>query len=126
MSVKSSFSFFLSILFLSTMLCAQDEDAYMVKNIHNEALSNGKAYDWLHGLCKKHGGRIAGSKAYLGAANYTKGELGKIAGVNAYLQPCEANYWQRGKLDEVSEMYKNGKKKKLNTLALGKSVATPK
>ena len=126
MSVKSSFSFFLSILFLSTMLCAQDEDAYMVKNIHNEALSNGKAYDWLHSLCKKHGGRIAGSKAYLGAANYTKGELGKIAGVNAYLQPCEANYWQRGKFDEVSVLFKNGKKKKLNTLALGNSVATPK
>lgn len=126
MSVKSSFSFFLSILFLSTMLCAQDEDAYMVKNIHNEALSNGKAYDWLHSLCKKHGGRIAGSKAYLGAANYTKGELEKIAGVNAYLQPCEANYWQRGKFDEVSVLFKNGKKKKLNTLALGNSVATPK
>ena len=126
MSVKSSFSFFLSMLFLSTMLCAQDEDAYMVKNIHNEALSNGKAYDWLHSLCKKQGGRIAGSKAYLGAANYTNGELGKIAGVNAYLQPCEANYWQRGKLDEVSVLFKNGKKKKLNTLALGNSVATPK
>jgi hypothetical protein len=36
----------------------------------------------LHRLCKKHGGRIAGSKAYLGAANYTKGELGKISSVS--------------------------------------------
>ena len=117
MPLKYLICFFLSILVFSNILRAQDDDAYMVKNIHNEALSNGKAYDWLHGLCKKHSGRIAGSKAYLGAANYTKGELEKIAGV-AYLQPCEANYWQRGKLDEVSVLFKNGKKRKLNTLTL--------
>lgn len=126
MPLKYLISFFLSILIFSNILRAQDDDAYMVKNIHNEALSNGKAYDWLHGLCKKHGGRIAGSKAYLGAANFTKGELEKIAGVNAYLQECEANYWQRGKHDEVSVLFKNGKKRKLNTLTLGNSVATPK
>lgn len=126
MPLKYLISFFLSILIFSNILRAQDDDAYMVKNIHNEALSNGKAYDWLHGLCKKHGGRIAGSKAYLGAANYTKGELEKIARVNAYLQECEANYWQRGKHDEVSVLFKNGKKRKLNTLTLGNSVATPK
>ncbi len=126
MPLKYLISFFLSILIFSNILRAQDDDAYMVKNLHNEALSNGKAYDWLHGLCKKHGGRIAGSKAYLGAANFTKGELEKIAGVNAYLQECEANYWQRGKHDEVSVLFKNGKKRKLNTLTLGNSVATPK
>ena len=44
-------------------ICAQDEDAHIIKKIHNEALSNGHAYPWLHTLCTKHAGRIAGSDA---------------------------------------------------------------
>ncbi len=104
---------------------AQDEDALMIKKIHDQALGNGQAYPWLENLCLKHPGRIAGSDAYIGAVNFTKNKLADIPGVSSYLQDCTANYWNRG-TKEVAWMTTDGKNKiTLNVLSLGNSVATP-
>ena len=103
----------------------QDDDVYMIKKIHDEALGKGKAYPWLTDLCTKHGERIAGSPAYLGAANYTKDILAGIKGVQSYHQPCEASYWKRGAKEQVKIIGKNGKNIRLSALSLGNSVATP-
>lgn len=105
---------------------AQDEDALMIKKIHDQALGNGRAYPWLEDLCLKHPGRIAGSDAYIGAANFTKNKLADIPGISSYLQECTANYWDRG-TKEIAWMTTDGKNNiPLNVLSLGNSVATPK
>jgi carboxypeptidase Q len=116
---------FLLIIGFATNIPAQDEDAIFIKKIHNEALSNGKAYQWLTTLCNKHGGRIAGSDAYLGATKYTAAVLKSISGVSSRMQECEAMYWQRGNKEQVYIIGADGKRKKLNALALGNSVGTP-
>lgn len=104
---------------------AQDEDALMIARIHDEALVNGKSYEWLSTLCTSHGGRIAGSPAYLGAAHFTQSSLGSIPGVTAYLQPCQANYWVRGDKEKVEVVKSKAGKFRLNALSLGNSAATP-
>ncbi len=104
---------------------AQDEDALMIARIHDEALVNGKSYEWLSTLCTRHGGRIAGSPAYLGAAHFTQSSLGSIPGVTAYLQPCQANYWVRGDKEKVEVVKSKAGKFRLNALSLGNSAATP-
>lgn len=106
-------------------ICAQDEDAHIIKKIHNEALSNGHAYPWLHTLCTKHAGRIAGSDAYLGAAKYAQRTLKSLSGVETRQQDCEASYWKRGNKEQVYIVGADGKRKKLDALALGNSIGTP-
>lgn len=109
----------------SAELYGQDEDIHMIRKIHDEALSNGKAYEWLFQLCTKHGGRIAGSEAYLGATKYTSSTLKNINGVQTSLQDCEASYWKRGNKEQVHIIQDDGKRKKLDALALGNSIGTP-
>ncbi len=111
-------------LMASSAVQAQDEDALMIRRIHEEALVKGKAYEWLTTLCTKHGGRIAGSEAYVGAANYCSQVLSSMEGVQTILQPCEANYWQRGPKEEVYITDQRGKSVRLRALSLGNSVGT--
>jgi len=115
---------FFSLVFIFHTFC-QDEDVHMIRKIHDQALSQGKAYPWLEGLCLDHGGRIAGSPSYMGAAEYTKDMLSTIPGVHSYHQACEASYWQRGDKEVVEMLTSDGQKIKLNALSLGNSVATP-
>jgi len=103
---------------------AQDEDALMIRKIHEEALANGKAYSWLTTLCTQHGGRIAGSDAYLGAANFGRQILGSLPGVQAALQDCDASYWKRGPKEEVFIVKADGSRMRLRALSLGNSVGT--
>jgi hypothetical protein len=110
--------FTLTFSFL-THLEGQDDDVYMIKKIHDEALGKGKAYPWLTDLCTKHGERIAGSPAYLGAANYTKDILAGIKGVQSYHQPCEASYWKRGAKEQVKIIGEKRKKYQIERLVIG-------
>jgi carboxypeptidase Q len=112
-------------LMISNNINAQDQDAHTIKKIHNEVLTNGMAYQWLHTLCTKHGGRIAGSDAYLGAVNYTESQLKSLSGVKTSKQDCEASYWKRCNKEQVYIVGSDGKRKKLDALALGNSVGTP-
>lgn len=110
---------------LFSHLHAQDDDAHMIKKIHDQALGNGQSYEWLRGLCTHYGGRIAGSPAYIGATDFTQTILNKIPNVRTYLQPCEANYWKRGNKEIAYFKTSNGKKQEINVLSLGNSVSTP-
>lgn len=124
MTIRFCFILFFSMVFTVSTF-SQDEDVHMIRKIHDQALSQGKAYPWLTGLCLNHGGRIAGSPAYIGAAEYTKDMLATIPGVNSYHQACEASYWQRGDKEIVEMITSDGQKIKMNALSLGNSVATP-
>lgn len=116
---------FLVLIFWVNLMIAQDEDALMIKKIHDQALSAGQAYANLMTLCRQHGGRIAGSDAYLGAARYGNILLGSIPGVKSRLQDCTASYWNRGDKEEVYMVNARGSKLALEALSLGNSVSTP-
>ncbi len=116
---------FVVLNFWVNLLMAQDEDALMIKKIHDQALSAGQVYANLTTLCTQHGGRIAGSDAYLGAARYGNTLLGSIPGVQSRLQDCTASYWKRGEKEDVYMLDAKGSEVALAALSLGNSVSTP-
>lgn len=118
------FSLVLFNSFFPPRLDAQDEDVLFIRKIHDIALTEGKSWEWLHELCLKYPGRIAGSENDRKAAAFGVSALQTIPGVRAYLQECEANYWYRGEPEEAYMTVGNSKTR-LNVLALGNSVATP-
>lgn len=100
-----------------------EEDAFYIKQIHNEILTNGKCYDWLYHLSENIGARLSGSDNYNKAADYTHSILSQLEVDRQWRQDSEVDYWERGKGSTVTIHY-NGQKKSLNCIALGKSVGT--
>ncbi|MBK9256000.1 MAG: M20/M25/M40 family metallo-hydrolase [Saprospiraceae bacterium] len=117
----------INLLFLMStgLLKAQDEDAQFIKKIHDIALTEGKAYQWLHELCTQYPGRIAGSQNDRNAALYTQSVLKSLKLSGTMLQECVANYWKRGELEQAVMTDYNGVVTPLKILSLGNSVATP-
>ena len=66
---------FMAFLMVSTPFFSQTEDEKQIKAIYDEALTNGKAYDWLNYLSNQIGGRLSGSVQAQQAVEYTKAEL---------------------------------------------------
>jgi carboxypeptidase Q len=117
----------LFFLFIGSNSIAQnqkDEDALMLKKIHEIALSQGKSYDWLKVLCKDAGPRLAGSKAYDNAVLITSDQLKNIPNVKQYNQPVEVNTWLRGSKEVVEVIVDDQTIISLNALTLGNSVGT--
>ena len=118
----------LSVFFTFTSFAQSkiaDKDALFIKEIFDESLQNGKAYDWLYSLSTRIGGRLAGSPEAAAAVEYTRQELLNLKLDDVRLQPCKVPHWVRGEKEQVRIV--NSKKMgtvELNALALGNSVGT--
>ncbi len=117
------------LLNLGMELAAQepnwDADALFIKKIHDQALSDGRCYQWLTDLCAKAPGRLAGSPAAAAAVEYTRFVLDTLGLDSVWLQPCTVPYWVRGDKEQVRIV--NSRKMgsiDLRALALGNSVGT--
>ena len=106
----------------------EDKDALFLKDIHNYALTESSAYEWLTHLSTECAGRLAGSQAAEDAVQFTKSIMDTMQFTNVSLQPCLVKQWNRGDKEEVAITFTNhsGKSinKQLNALALGNSVGT--
>jgi len=103
----------------------QDKDAFFIRSIYDEALTKGKAFDWLNYLTQRIGGRLSGSPQAAAAVEYTRQQLKALGLDTVYLQECMAPYWVRGEKEQVRIV--NSSKVgsvDLNALALGNSVGT--
>ena len=117
---------FFAILFFCLSLSGQgDDDVLMVQKIHDEALKENVAYNWLKELTSKYPGRIGGSQAYRDAAAHMVEVISTVPGVKARLQSCQAEYWKRGNNDNVYMTDANEKLVRLDAKALGNSGSTP-
>ncbi len=105
----------------------QEEKAFTIKKIHEEALTNQMAYKWLYYLSEKIGGRLAGSPQSIAAVEFTHQILDTLNTTKVWNQPCEVNYWYRGDKEEV-RIINNSiiGTKDLKVLALGGSGASGK
>ena len=74
---------------------AQD-DAQTIRKIYDNALTNGKSYEWLDYLSNQIGGRLSGSLNAERAVAWTKEELEKIGLDKVWLQPVMVPKWVRG------------------------------
>ena len=121
--------FLLFFFLFPSLLLAQDsqkEDAFFIRQIYDEALTEGKSYDWLNYLTQRIGGRLAGSPQAAAAVEYTKQVLDTLSIVDSvWLQPCMVPHWVRGEKEQIRVV--NSLKMgtiSLNGLALGNSVGT--
>lgn len=102
-----------------------DTDALFIKKIHDQALSDGRCYEWLSDLCRVAPGRLAGSPAAAAAVDYTRFVLDTLGLSKVWLQECKVPYWVRGDKEQVRIV--NSKKMgsvDLRCLALGNSIGT--
>jgi hypothetical protein len=119
----------LPFLFFVINAKSQDhsEDSIFIKRICNNILSSDDSYNNLWYLCKKIGGRLAGSPQMVKAENWGLATFQKYSPTNAWLQECMVPHWVRGGVDTATASYKvNGKSKTLplHVLALGNSIGT--
>ncbi len=115
---------FLSLLaFAFVSANAQNEDSLFIKRISNNILASDDAYNNLWYLCKKIGGRLAGSPGMVKSEKWGLETFKKYNADNAWLQQCMVPHWVRGGKDVVT--ISSGKQTfSVNALALGNSVGT--
>lgn len=109
-----------------TLSWAQSQDdAEMVRQVYDEILLRGEAYDNLRSLCKDVGGRVSGSPEAAAAVEWGRQLMQQYGFDSVFLQPVMVPHWVRGK-QEVGRIV-NSKKlgtHEVNITALGNAVGT--
>jgi len=95
-----------------------------INDIYNEALSNGKSYEWLEYLSNDIGNRLSGSVNAERAVKWGKEELLTISD-KVWLQPVMVPKWVRGAPEYAHIESTSGKTIPVPILALGGSISTP-
>ncbi|NJB37475.1 M20/M25/M40 family metallo-hydrolase [Croceivirga sp. JEA036] len=116
------------LLFLGVigLLSAQiNKDQEQLRAIYDQALTNGKAYDWLNYLSNQIGGRLSGSVQAQHAVEYTKKQLDSLGLDRVWLQPVMVPKWVRGTAEFAYFETQPGLTTNVPICALGGSVATP-
>jgi carboxypeptidase Q len=113
---------FILIIFFNTASISQNTtNTNFIKDISNELLLRGTAYNNLRVLCKQIGNRLSGSANMYKAEAWGVQTLQQAGADTVYKQACMVPHWVRGKqLLQVAQ--KNGYA--FNVLALGNSVGT--
>jgi carboxypeptidase Q len=119
-------------LFLLAAFCltaiisfAQNEDSLMIRRIADEVLVNEKAYDNLHDLTKKIGGRLTGSPQMVKAEQWGLKTMNASGADKAWMQECMVPHWVRGGVDKAeASMNMTTGHKALDVIALGNSMGT--
>ncbi|RQO30582.1 peptidase M28 [Taibaiella sp. KBW10] len=106
---------------LMSRLYAQ-ADSVMAKNISNEIMLHGAAYDNLRVLCKTIGHRLSGSPQQDKAIAWGKALLEQSGADKVWLQPVMVPKWTRGK--ESLRIKNEGKWISIPMLSLGNSEGT--
>src|SRR4029077_12797417 len=89
---------FITIICVSRV-SAQKDDSIFIRQIANEILLNGKAYDNLRHLTKQIGGRLAGSSQMVKAEQWGLKTMQESGADKTWLQECMVPHWVRGGKD---------------------------
>lgn len=119
--MKKTTTLLLSLLAGSVL--AQNPDSVAIRRIYNEALSNGKSYEWLRYLTKQIGPRLSGSDGAQKAVDWTKQVMEKEGFDRVFLQEVMVPHWVRGAKEEAY-IHVGKQKTTVPIAALGGSVAT--
>lgn len=111
-------------LLLPVFTQGQQNDTTFIKKISDEILQNGKAYELLHFLTKKIGGRLAGSPQYNQAVKWGVATFKNFGGDTVFLQECLVPNWKRGAGDFATLIANNSTKKSLSITAVGNALGS--
>lgn len=113
------------ILFFSSEISfSQTSDSVTIRKIFDEALENGKAYEWLDYLSNNIGGRLSGSPQAAQAVKWSE-TVFKSMGVTVIKQQCMVPHWVRGP-KEKAFIVEGNTKTEVPICAIGQSIGTPK
>lgn len=112
------------LLFIPWVSFTQQNDAEMVREIHDFILEKGQCYQWLHQLCTQYPGRLAGSNADHGASRFTMEVMNNFGVDTSYRQETTTLFWERGDIEQVFQIKSDGDLKPLNAISLGRAGAT--
>lgn len=115
-----------ALLFLPLVGMAQTDDEARIKQLSDEIMRNGKAYELLRQLTKDIGGRLSGSPQFAKAVQWGKVSMEQNGADKVYLQECMIPHWVRGGQDKayLVEIDKKKASQKLDVLALGNSLGS--
>lgn len=102
----------------------KSSDSLFIRNIFDEALTNGMAYEDLRSLCKDIGARLSGSAEAAMAVEWSKQKMESYKFDKVYLQEVMVPHWERGTKEAGWYKGKDGKLNKVSVLALGGSIGT--
>ncbi|HQV59786.1 MAG TPA: M20/M25/M40 family metallo-hydrolase [Chitinophagaceae bacterium] len=128
-------SLFIVFTLFTRAILGQQSDSAFIKQISNEILTNGKAYENLRYLTKKIGARLAGSSGMVKSEQWGLKVMQESGADKAWLQECMVPHWVRGGKDVASAFYLQASKqginvsriqKELDVVALGNSIGTGK
>jgi carboxypeptidase Q len=114
----------LFLLFLSLPAFSQSADEATIKQIFDEALSNGKSYDMLHDLTTNIGPRLSGSPGAAAAVEWSRHVMEQFGFDSVWLQPVMVPHWVRGQQEVGSIISKKKGTVPVNVCALGGSIGT--
>ena len=109
-------------IFLNSQIDKEKSD--FINDIYNEALSNGKSYEWLEYLSNDIGHRLSGSVNAERSIKWGEEELSNISD-KVWLQPVMVPKWVRGAPEYAHIESSSGKTISVPILALGGSISTP-
>lgn len=119
--------FIIGLSIVGTIVFGQKEDSTFIKQVSNEVLTNGKAYENLRYLTKQIGGRLAGSSGMVKAEQWGLKVMQESGADKAWMQECMVPHWSRGGKDEAKATVPGIKKDIiLDVLALGNSMGSGK
>lgn len=111
-------------LFLGGILFSQNtQDSLQFKNIADEMLTNGTAYENLRDLTQNIGHRLSGSAAYEIATDWAVAKLKEAGADKVWKEEVMVPVWERGK-ESLQIKSANGKWKSLRMTSLGNSEGT--
>ncbi|MDG1476452.1 MAG: M20/M25/M40 family metallo-hydrolase [Vicingaceae bacterium] len=113
----------LLLVITSTTSFAQTDSTF-IREIYDEALEKGEAYENLRSLCKDIGARITGSAEAEMAVKWGEKLLKSYNFDNVYLQEIKVPHWERGTTEAAWIENEAGEILKLDILALGGSIGT--
>ena len=118
------FSFFILINF-QLIFGQNTAHEIQIKKIFNQALTNGKAYNWLDHLSNQIGGRLSGSLSADRAVKWANQELLELNLDSVFLENVMVPKWVRGTFEYASIITGPGMSINVPVCAFGGSVATP-
>lgn len=111
-------------LFLGGILFSQNQaDSIQFKNISDEILTNGVAYENLRDLTKNIGHRLSGSESYEKSTDWAVQKLKEAGADKVWKEEVTVPVWIRGK-ESLQIKTENGTWKTLKMLSLGNSEGT--
>lgn len=126
-------SLFIVFTLFTRAILGQQSDSAFIKQISNEILANGKAYENLRYLTKNIGARLAGSPGMVKSEQWGLKVMQESGADKAWMQECMVPHWVRGGEDVASAFYLQASKqginvsriqKELDVVALGNSIGT--